>query len=285
MSGKKARRSKRHHYVPKGLQNHFCGADNKIWYAERSADGFSALEERTPNGCFWEKNLNTTIGKNGLSENVEEEWRDLDNELAPFLAHANEVLSNGSPPDLTEESVEKLRFFFAMLMTRSPELVPSVERIKQVYVSEVMGLATKLDILAPDLRARTADPAFQAQAARHIRAEALGRVPEYSLEELRKFHPTWVIAEKKSAFILGSRMVYATGNGGPNGLLNPDTELWFPISQKHVLVLSRDQSKSDKVFYLSGSRVRQWNRYILRTSERAVASHSERLLRSLLNPR
>ncbi len=285
---KRKERSKKHHFVPQCLQQWFCNAAGEIWYAEKSPNGFVIPKNnpRTPNGCFWERNLNTIITADGLSDALEKTtWEDIDQGLAKFLNQAHRILDNKKSPDITNESLQILRYLVAMLMTRSPEIAPSLESLENKFSSGLITLAKQAGRLTADLQAKAENQTYLRQSARHIRATALALVPEMTLQEMQNFFPSWGFTVGKSSFILGSKMVYRTGNGGPNGVLNPNCEIWFPVSPKRVLILTRDRAAQGRVHYLGRDKVRHWNQYIVRSSGRAIASHSQELLKSLLNPR
>ncbi len=218
-------RSKRHHYVPQCIQRHFRGPEGKIWYAERTDGVFHVPEPRNTKSCFCKKDLNTTIANGNLSDEVEDAWGRVDDEIASMLKNIHEILGRGRLPDLTSDALENLRFIAAMLMTRSPEIAPPVAQIEQRYISKLEEFAGKNGEQSDECRVNAKDPVRLRQLVNHIRAVALGGVPKSVLEELNSFFPTWAIVHDKSGFILGSKMIYPSGNGELGGLKYHGIEL------------------------------------------------------------
>ncbi len=214
---KKPDRSKRHHYVPQCLQKWFCNAEGKIWYAEKGTNDQFVLEDdpRTPKGCFWEKNLNTILTAGGLSDAPEQvTWAKVDQDFSEFLAQAHSVLDTNRTPDISGDSLRELRLLLAMLMTRSPELGPRLSELEKDYLAGLRELSPG----NPESLQFTEDCAQPKQAARHIRALAFAAPPPSVISELQRFIPCWGRIEGKHGFVLGSRIILPTGNGGPDGL-------------------------------------------------------------------
>jgi hypothetical protein len=98
---------------------------------------------------------------------------------------------------------------------------------------------------------------------------------------LEEFEVRWAVSEGRSSFVLSDLIAYRIGNGGSNGLINPNAEIWMPISPKIALVLLRDPMR--KIPYRvteTTKHIREINEYAAANSNK-IASHSERLLLSL----
>ena len=100
--------------------------------------------------------------------------------------------------------------------------------------------------------------------------------------ELREFQVRWATSEGRHSFVLSSLIAYRIGNGGPNGVSNPNMEIWIPVSPKIAMVLVRDEEgRIPSRNSLDRDKVREVNEYAMRKS-RQLASHSEALLVSLV---
>jgi len=96
------------------------------------------------------------------------------------------------------------------------------------------------------------------------------------------FVPRWAVIEGKNSFILSSLIAYRIGNGGHNGLANPNMEIWMPIAPKYAIVMLQDpEGKITHRVSEPRVHVRKVNEFAVRNSS-YVASHSHKLLRSLV---
>lgn len=279
-------RSKRHHYISQSFQDRFCRTDGRIWYAERNDDGEFSLFDRTPYGCFWKPNLNTTMVDDRPSDELETGfWGDVDDQVAKFLQLVDRSFEDGRPPVLEGESLVRLKELITSVARRAPDAtdLPDADELGEQFRSNISYLSREAGFrYDPKYDDRT----WLRQTGRSILASAKAEYPKMVLEALQEYSVRWAVLEGKSSFILGSKSVYrAHGDRGSGHLADPKTELYWPIAPKLALVLLRPPSR-DFPLVLRGSTqmVREWNMSICRESA-CVASHSKSLLVSLLGRR
>ena len=278
------KRSRRHHYVAESFQKRFCSNANKLGYAERNTAGKIVLEERTPKGCFWEANLNTTLENDTPSDKLEKGfWWALDQDVSELLAEIDQIFASGKIPTIEGEALDQFKLMFATIARRSPDAsaLPSPVDIGLKYQQKLKSYFQAHGIHG---QPKHEDPVWLRQNGRSILAKAKASSPKMVIGALREYVVRWAVPEGKSSFILGSKSVYrAHGGGGSGHLDDPKTQLYWPISPKLALVLLRAPSTQfPMVSSLPTHQVRAWNQNICKTSY-SCGSHSQALLRSLLN--
>lgn len=280
------RRSKRHHYIAQSFQSRFCEQPDSIWYAERNQFGEFSLDQRSPFGCFWVKNLNTILVEDTPSDVLEKQfWGAVDQDLSHFLNRVDASFSSGNAPKIQGKALEDFKILFAVVARRSPDSSDLPEAV-EVGCEYYEKLKTAFVETGHTMLAKHHDPIWHRQNGRAILAKAKASYPRLVVDALRDYSVRWAIPEGSSAFVLGSKFVYrAHGKGGSGHLEDPLTELYWPVSPKLALVLLRLPNKDfPMVTRLSQQRVRLWNEAICRDSI-AVASHSKRLISSLFSER
>ena len=286
-------RARVHHYVPKALQRYFCHSGEKIYFAERTTGGsFGQLEPRNISSTF-KRGDYYTIQQDGAASDVVERQLlgKLDNFLGVFLQEAHKFLDRGQFPNVQGELIEEVRFVASFLLRRSPDFVErhgTDAEIGRDILEKTLASSIEAGLPETDqgeIRLRLANNIELRRLGRQARVPAqVSRLPRVE-ETLSDFEVRWVETAGLQAFILSSRIGYIIGNGGINGIANPDAEIWFPISPKRCLVLRRDPNNIyPKVYRIGRDHVRQINSYAIRNSV-GVASHSEKLLSSLINSR
>jgi Protein of unknown function (DUF4238) len=284
-----SRRSKIHHYVPKGLQRYFCVVGEKIWYAERRPDGkFVEPELRNIHSVFQIKNYYTILEGAKPSDKIERQYYGvLDNFLGDFLLHVHETLDKKMLPVIKGRPLESLRRCIFQMITRGPEFLQNYNETDVGHQIVVDTLATvkarnDADPQIYELQEKLLHPDRLRQLGRHSRV--LGQMSRSERVEnaLDEFFPKWAVSEGSHSFVISSRAVHRIGNGGSNGLANPVVEYWLPISPKRALVLLRksDQTIPD-LYSISRDHMRHINEFAAKDSK-SLASHSETLLRSLI---
>ena len=278
MSGK---RSKRHHHNPIVLQKPFQSKPGKIWYAEKNKDGrFFVFEERNHESAFWERNYNTTIEDGRPSDRLETGfWGAVDDHLGKLVPKIDDALENSTIPLFSGEPLDSLYNLFAALMMRSPDILPDYDAAEmgREVANQTIELSTEL---SEKERTFLNSSDRMVQNGRHIIAMSRVAEPTRVLAALREYEVRFVRSEARSAFILGSRLVYRIGNGGNTHLDNPNTELWLPISPRSTVVLVKSRPETPHCVEFSRAKVRKFNEYVCRSSSK-VGSHSYKLLRSL----
>lgn len=287
MSGNK--RSKLHHYVPRGLQRHFCVQGEQIWYCEKGNDGrFCEPELRNTESVFKERNYYTVLQGDQPSDKVEREFYGvIDDFLGQSLNDIDAIFANGKTPIIRGETLRTLSNVVFQLIRRTPDFVKQFDEVeigREVTESTISGLSDK-NVAKKELealKARLASESSLRQIGRHVRVTAQISRSIKIEEELEGFVVRWAEVEGNHSFVLSSIAAYRIGNGGANGFLNPNFEIWLPISPKRALVLLRDDSNRIPLLAkVQRDHMRSINEYAARESN-SIASHSVKLLRSLI---
>lgn len=280
-----SKRAKDHHIVPQALQRHFTidGDPKRIWRSKMEDGLFPAPKKKRIETCFFGRNQYTIIENGKPSDQVEREYYgNIDDFLGQFIPAVITAFQNRRIPILSTDTLVSIRQVVVAMAKRTPDIRPEhddvalgrelIEATLHAYPSGAAKLKQELEderrlrALGTDIRVRATIP--------------LGEMTESVLGE---FVPRWSVSHTKSSYILSSLMVYRIGNGGSNGLANPNAEMWMPISPKVALVLLRDPNNAiPPVVPATTGHIRSINEFAVRNS-REVASHSLELLTSLLS--
>lgn len=249
---------------------------------------FGRPEHRSPKGSFWKLRYNTIVLDGAPTDIVETKYYGaLDNFIGRVFPELICILDNGKVPKMDRKLSDNLKKAVFQMLLRSPDFI----ELKDHAIGEdfLDGLIEEYETAGEHLaelseaKTERADPAKLRLYGRTIRTKGMFRMPMEALEVTLARTIRWVTAPQRCSYILSSRMVPRIGNGGPNGTLNPNSELWMPISPNHCLVLLNDKS-SQIPLRVTDSRdhVRDTNEFLCRNSE-AVGSHSLKLINSLTN--
>lgn len=284
-------RSKNHHYVPRVLQRQFAAEANLIWYAERGKNGdFNPAELRQIKHVFCKNNHNTILIDGQPSDVVERIfYGKIDDYLGRVIPRILGAFVSHKVPTFTGKSLSALRQIVIDMIRRSPDFTKNIndkavgEKILRATFNELSSNASS------DERQRLLNDWNNSQRKLEIGRTARVRVSLHRStkidERLEDLVVRWVEIKSHHSFILSSLMVYRIGNGGPNGLSNPNIEIWFPISPKCALVLLRDPNNQiPAVLRESPEHVRQVNEFAA-TNSNQIASHSRRLIESITGKR
>ncbi|WP_417727284.1 DUF4238 domain-containing protein [Roseovarius sp.] len=285
------KRSKAHHFVPKVLQKAFCCRGNEIWFSRKKTDRFTAPELTPTEKAFVVPNYYSILDGRGLSDVVEKEfYGKIDNYLGSMLPDVLSAFDRGEVPVFSGNALDSLRRIVFELVKRTPDFTKS-------YSDHKIGLeiaeATLLSVengnkdsqYRCDILKILDDPEKLKAIGRSVRVKAVISSSDRIWPELEEFSVRWAISESKHSFILSSMIAYRVGNGGSNGLSNPNMEIWMPIAPKVALVLLRDRlGKVPLKVIESAEHIRKVNQYAIANSMQ-VGSHSQRLLESLTGQR
>lgn len=281
-------RTKRHHIVPQFMQRSFCNTEGKLWYSDHNSKGqYNAPELRTPKGCFWQRDYYTVLEGGAASDVVERKvYGNLDDFLGRLFPEVLAILENGNIPKMDAKLEDVLKLAVFRMLTRTPDFVAHNDReIGRNYLDgltegyqEMGGYEVELEKAKSELL----DDAKLQSYGRDIRTRGTLYDAPRSNEELKKRSFRWAKAPQKHSYVLSSRIALRIGNGGSNGLRNPDSEIWVPLSPKFCMILLIDNyGKIPHLNEDSREHVRKLNEYA-KESSYAIASHSEKLIRSLL---
>ncbi|MFT5785321.1 MAG: hypothetical protein ACI9KK_000667 [Ascidiaceihabitans sp.] len=285
------KRSKKHHYVSRAMQRPFCHSREKIWYSTRNEAGiFGDPEDRNIESTFKAKDYYTVNDGDNLSDIVERDYfGPLDDLWGDFRQQVLDVLSRGKIPNFSKESADILKNTVISFARRSPDFMnyDDYETGMEIINNTILALEESDDKFdeIPALQKQILLQSEVIKVGRDVRVRAQIDHSEKVEEAMQDFKIRWAKTDGKHSFILSSRMVYRIGNGGHNGISNPNAEIWMPIAPSYCLILLRDPQKEvQEINEIDVTFLRKINNYIVRESNQ-VGSHSEKLLRSLTNRR
>lgn len=286
-----AQRSKNHHFVPKVLQQRFIREGKRIWYSERGEDdSFGSPELRNIGKTFRKRNYYTVLNGEEQSDIVEREfYGKIDDYLGKLLPDILNSFERKEIPTFSGESLDSLRKVVMEMAKRTPEFIKDHDDLsvgREIVESTLEALPEKSESeerlqLLSDIN----DQVRLREYGRDARVRGVVERSEKIEEALEEFSVRWAVSETHHSFILSSMIAYRIGNGGPNGLSNPNMEIWMPIAPKIALVLLRDPNNKIPLKSSETSiHIRKVNEYAVRNSQQ-IASHSNKLLESLTGKR
>lgn len=284
---KEQKRSKIHHYVPKVLQRQFCCGKEQIWYSSRQGDKLSSPELRNISSTFQKRNYYTVLEGGEPSDIVERKFfGEIDDYLGRILPMLVENLKQKIVPTFEEKARTSLDQVVFQLIKRTPDFLSQYqdeEKGREVLQAELdfelnaNASAARINQIRRDLENKNLLVCY----GRHVRVRAQISPSQKVEEVLKEFQIRWARSTGKQSFVLSSQIAYRVGNGGSNGLSNPNMEIWMPISPKFALVMLRDPTgKVPDIANVTRDHMREINEYAAQNSD-AIASHSEKLLASL----
>ncbi|WP_170347257.1 DUF4238 domain-containing protein [Ruegeria atlantica] len=282
-----SKRIKNHHFLPQVLQRQFLNDQGQIWYAEKGSDGFFLPpESRNTKSAFKIKDYYTVLDDGAPSDIVEKKfYGPIDNYLGHLLTDVNAAFDNGDAPTFSGEALHNIRLFLFETIKRSPEFINDyddtlagrdfVERMIQDPRGDLdQTEKARLEELLQDhveLKRYGRDIRVQGMIRRSTKVEAA----------LEDFSVRWAVSLTHNSFILSSMIAYRIGNGGANGLVNPNMEIWMPVHPKRALVLLRDpKNEIPLVTREHRDHIREINQFAAAKSQ-SIASHSRKLIESL----
>ncbi|PVB63432.1 DUF4238 domain-containing protein [Labrenzia sp. 011] len=284
------KRAKNHHIVPEVLQRQFAIADDpkRIWRAKRHMNGnYRKLERKLINKSFVIRDYYTILENDERSDRVERDYYGMiDNFLGQWLPEVIGIFQEGKIPSFNPKNLDDTRKVVMAMLKRTPDFIKDLDdfAVGRDLVETCLREAPE-DTSASQREiweAELADEQRLRDIGRHIRVAASLKNSQRIEEALAERSPRWAISETKHSYVLSSMMAYRIGNGGPNGLSNPEMEIWMPITPKIAFVLVRDPDNTIPMIVKDEpEHIRQINEYAMNNCFE-LASHSELLLKSLL---
>ncbi|WP_386170567.1 DUF4238 domain-containing protein [Sulfitobacter pontiacus] len=289
-------RAKVHHIVPQVLQRKFLFREGELWYSKKDPSGnYGSPELQLTEKAFKSPNFYTVLIDGELSDVVEKQfYGPADRYLSQFLKFTTDTLSNGGIPHVEGQHLLSLIDLVMSLIKRTEDfLLPLGDAadencIGRNYLESVISAANERgikDTRLEELKADQSDPHKFAKYGRNIRVRATLQPMSRIDEATRNLKVRWAVSETKHSFILPSCIAYRVGNGGDTSFVNPNMEIWMPISPKMCLILLRDEPNIvPHINVVPAEMIRRLNQYALSRST-AIASNSQELLESLTGRR
>ena len=273
------------------LQKPFTKNQKNIWYSQRDEDGsYSAPQYRNIASCFRINDYYTILDGDDRSDVIERHfYGKIDNYLGEMIPKVLLAFANGNVPTLSGEALNNLRQVIMQLAKRTPDFVKDhndVEMGLHFVKSILEEMDEQSDLIERKIyEGHLNDPAKLRDYGRDIRNRATLPNSDRINKALENLHVRWSKIETEHSYILSSMMAYRIGNGGPNGLMNPNMEIWMPVTPKIALVLIGKHHKSvPHVVTDTRDHIRKVNEYAMRNSTQ-IASQSKELLESLTGMR
>ena len=286
-------RRKRHHYIPRFLQKHFCEADGMLWYGIRDTQ---EVKRVSPRDAFVEKELYTSYQKahecpNDIAyepdDRYEREFAELEDRAAPAI----EKLIEGTRRLIDAGSTDLLRSMSPAAITACKELLVSMSnRTPAVMKSAIARSRHSLrDAIAElDLQPiQRFSGAVQDDLIKRLEKSAMAHVASSSHRHVpRGFDlndcglAVAAHTNPKSRFIVGS-------HGVAHLPIAEDPEdldgTWLPISPSNALGL--DDDPTTITLLKDRERLRRRINEALAKRSKLIAGDSRRLVWSMLQRR
>ncbi|MBW4710297.1 DUF4238 domain-containing protein [Roseobacter sp. YSTF-M11] len=284
------KRAKIHHFLPMALQKYFLNEAGQIWYSERQPNGvFSAPELRNTSSTFKERDYYTVFEDGKLSDRIEREfYAVIDDFLGKFLEEIHSTLDKKKMPLVSGDALGSIQKVAYHLLVRTPEFAKKYDdyEIGKELLEGTLADAKSAKLSAAEIatvEAELNDEGHVRKVGRTIRVKGQASPTKKVMQALKLLDLRFAESYGKHSFILPSMGAYRIGNGGPSGLSNPNMEIWIPISPKRALVLLQDPYKKIPIIAPEPrDHLRKVNLFGVANSTQ-IASHSERLLRSLIH--
>ena len=287
-----SKRSKIHHFVPRVMQKSFCFRGDEIWYAEKSPAGsFHPPELTLRDKAFQIPNYYSVRDGDELSDIVEKEhYGTIDNYLGQLLPEVLGAFKSGLTPTFSGERLRGLCWVVYEMIKRTPEFPIDYDDVAMgreylLEVVESLGKSSTDLVMRKKLLKDLEHTETLRSYGRDIRVRAVIQPGERVEDAMKDFVVRWSLSETRHSYILSSKIAYRIGNGGSNGVVNPNMQIWMPIDPKISLVLLRDpENKYPMRNVDTPDHIRQVNEYAVRNSEQ-IASNSQKLIESLTGKR
>lgn len=287
-----AKRSRHHHYVPKALQRYFSENCKNLWYASVDSNGeYVSPELRNIDSTFKGFDFYTVLDENGSpTDSVEKNFYEvLDNHLGALLKEIHDGFDRGDVPVFSGEQLISLHHLILSLASRTPYKGGDA-KFDDVEIGKTFAetMISALEAQTPDhpdlqrYRTMLGDQRSFNLQGKNIRVRGQALPKNGTIDAMKDFVVRWAVSDGKSSFILQSSVVCRIGNGGPNGLSNPNCEWWMPISPKRAIILVRDLThRLPLVYKIPRDHMREINESSVH-NRREIASPSRELLLSLI---
>lgn len=287
----RAKRSRNHHYVPKALQRYFSENRKNIWYSEIGENGkYLPPELRNIDSTFKAFDFYTVLDSEGKPTDAVEKnfYGTIDDHLGVLLQEIHEGFDRGEIPIFKGQQLNSLHHLILSLASRTPHsgdgnAFDDVE-IGRNFASDMISVLESQSKDHPDLqryRTMLGDQRALNIQGKNIRVRGQALPKNDAINALKDFVVRWAVSDGKQSFVLQSSLIYRIGNGGSNGLVNPNCEWWMPISPKRAIILVRDpENRFPLIYKVPRDHMREINESSVQ-NRRELASPSRELLISL----
>lgn len=260
-------KSKKHHYIPKGILRNFCFASDSIWFfnKDKAAEG---VKRRNIDNVFYAHHLNSIWLQQGQKwerdVSVEDFFsNEIDNEI-PEMVRVLERFMGDRPLDtLQADERRQITQFFYNHMLRTPEV--SQKNVEKVLYGQNYGSNQKRDQKFEDTA--------RSIAAGHQNTKVLNELFSLKLAIAKPENP-------KKQFIVSSNPVIRICEPGKSNILDHSVQLWAALTPKLAVGLISGETGFVRA-KLSTRQVSAWNKSWAGQSS-CFAAQSKELVQSLV---
>jgi hypothetical protein len=273
-----------HHYVPKHIIRNFSQPSGQVFWRSKVKPQIRLV---WPEDIFFKKFGNSFIDRSGnRNSDLELRLSTIDYEFSKIQHQINDAINQKTKFDISLQQRNIISIYIYVLWKRNPTIRNWFhDKFHGEFQSEEFSkeIAEKLN------DAQFSE--FQAFFNQQWIASTLGtvivedtlRVSQRITEALNLKKISCVTPKNNKSFILGSNPLVWLRGIFSEGIGDPESELWMPISPK-VCLLFHKPSLDTNLKYLENDQVRFLNLLQWKQSDSAVACSSE-LLRSIATSR
>lgn len=272
----------KHHFVPQLLLRRFDRGDGRV-YLLRKNDRQKQPRAHLPDEVFFENNSNTYVEPCGTKNySVETALAQLESDFGPIVQQICTSVELGRAPEIEQKSLRVVREFLLTLFKRSP-VVRNRYATGEFINSHVDGTIREIvesgHVLPNSLVDKVTSAQWKKDALKHasVRATllhadgvAMGALASKGL---------WIARPSNSSksFILGSVPFLQMKGTHTDGIGDPSSEFWLPLSPT-VAITPFGHPNDVRLVELPDNAVRQLNLGIWHQSYAAVARSPELLV-------
>ena len=283
----KSNTPKRHHYVPKMLLKRFVDDDGWLHFFDKTSPELG-VRPCKPASAFYEKHLNSLIGRNGEKNvSLEHTFNRLETAADGAVERVVQAARRQCALDLSETDCEVLYRFIHAQWKRVPDLHRAfltddeVSLQLDVALSEAVRKFPHQQCEAEALR----EPKERKRFIHNLRVEVRGKVGETVLNVMRgRGLAVLHIGIPNKMFVISSHPVVKLTVNGKTNLADPECEMWLPVAHDVAIGLGAARNQTSLHQLCSAEAVRRLNLACISQS-RAFAGASASLVRSLAAPR
>lgn len=244
--------SRRHHYVPKMLSKRFADADGYLWAFDYQ-EARHGIRPVTPDGVFWEKDLNTqTHPGRPRDVSVEDHFaRKLEGPANELLDQISSVIRDGKHPVLDGGARTHLQQFVFYQFKRPPGAMVEITGEPDIDLALSEIRQRKEAELGRPLTAEEIGDTDTEEARREIAANAkvvaVGVPGDVSIQALSNAGLFYLTAAQ-SAFAIGSRPVRLLGQDHDRNPVNAgEPMVVLPIASDIAVGFGSPQRNGTKI--------------------------------------
>ncbi len=274
--------SKRHHYVPRMIQKRFADHDGTLFFVRKSGNN-PEIKRTSPQNLFVEKHLNATFSEHGTrSTETEEYLSELESGADPIIEKIVQTARSGTLPQLSKSEKSVLDTFVYKQWARvSSDQVGDFFDPEELLDDLIRQYQSEFGSLSAAEAQFVEKPQWRTRLMHNSRVRAL-RLPSNEAIDVLRMRGLGIarISNERRGFIVGSRPIVKFC-GKNSHVLEPTTELWFPITHDVVITPFGHSGDERLVDCENEYQIRRINEEIFAQSHTA-ASRSRKLLESLL---